>query len=227
VDINNIFWHICQLNNWKKIVEDQYFSIVNSGLINAVEKIFVNFTGNTENEIMFLKDIEHKIEIINFTTKYNDYERPCLHKMLEWSQTNKSNILYIHTKGVSRPKNHHVWLWRKMLEKKLVFQYEDCIKKLIDNDIVSINLINGGFKNQKISNEDHCAHFSGNFWWSKTDYIKTLPRIREDITDLSINKQYWLCERWVMFHYPNLKYYEILSTKHKHYYRRSPELKYL
>lgn len=219
---NNIFWHICQMNNWKNVVEDQYATIINSKLINVIDKIFINFTGTDHKEINFLKDKEPKIEIINFTTKYNDYERPCLHKMLEWSQVNKSNILYIHTKGVSRPKNHNVWLWRKMLEKWLIFEHTECINLLFDNDVVGVNFLDSGLKYQKISNENHCVHFSGNFWWSKTEYIKTLPKIREDISDLSANRQHWLCERWIMVHYPNIKYHEIFSTKYKHFYNMSP-----
>lgn len=221
---NNIFWHVCSLNNWLEVVEDQLKSIVDSGLINKVNNIYVNFVGKTKSDINFLFKKNNKIILINYTDNYTDYERSCLHTLLAWSKNNDSNIMYIHTKGVSRPKNKNVWNWRKLLEEHLIHNHKNCIDKLQDYDIVGGNFIDQGKKEQKILNENHCAHFSGNFWWSKTSYIRTLPKIRPDIIDLSKNNFYWLCERWIMLHYPNNKYYEILSTKHKHYYESSPEL---
>lgn len=215
---NNIFWHVCALNNWSDVIQDQLNTIVDSGLINVVNNIYINFVGNSIHDIDFLIKQNNKINIINYTNKYNDYERSCLHSLLDWSQTNESNILYIHAKGVSKPKNKNIWNWRKLLEEHIIYKYKDCIDKLKEYDVVGMNFLDGGHKNQKILNENHCVHFSGNFWWSKTSYIKTLPKIRPDLIDLSKSQYYWLCERWVMVHYPNNKYYEIFSTSKKHFY---------
>lgn len=223
----NIFWHVCSLNNWLEVVEDQLKSIVDSGLINIIDKIYINFLGNSKHDIDFLTKQCSKIYVVNYTDNYKDYERSCLHCLLDWSQNNESNILYMHTKGVSRPENNNVWNWRKLLEKHLIYNHKNCIDKLQDYDIVGINFLDQGKKEQKILNENHCAHFSGNFWWSKTSYIRILPKIRPDIINLSKNNLYWLCERWIMLHYPSVKYYEILSTEHKKYYKSSPKLKYL
>jgi len=218
----NIFWHICELNNFRDIVIDQYESLYESGLLDNIERVYVCYTGANKENINFLLNKHNKIQLINYTNKYKEYERPCLHKLLEWSQTNESNILYIHTKGVSHPHNHNVWLWRKMLEHYLIRNYKQCINYLNNYDIVGINLTDIGTAD-KLVNENHKMHFSGNFWWSKTSYIRTLPKIREDYTDLSIEHRYWLCERWILYYYPNNKYYEIKKTEHPHYYGSPPE----
>lgn len=220
--MNNIFWNICELNNYKEIVIDQYNSICESGLIYDIRNIYISYTGTNKQNINFLLDKNNKFKLINYTDKYKEYERPCLHKLLEWSQNNESNILYIHAKGVSHPDNKNVWFWRKMLEENTIIKYKQCINYLNEYDVIGINLINIG-TNDKLVNENHKMHFSGNFWWSKTSYIKTLPKIREDYDDLSIQNRYWLCERWILYHYPNVKFYEIAKTQHPHYYDQCPE----
>lgn len=218
---NNIFWHICQLNNWKNIVTDQYDTIQKSGLIEHVDNIFISFIGKNENAINFLLKNNIKFQLINFSQKYIEYERVTLHKLRDWSCNNDSNILYIHTKGISRHKNNNVWLWRKMIEHVLINHYRECIKKLDNYDVISINLCDGG-KDDTIHDEQHKMHFSGNFWWSKTSHIKNLPRIRDDYDNLRINKRYWLCERWIMCNYPNSSYYEIYRSPQTHYYQTLP-----
>lgn len=219
---NNVFWHICGLNNWESIVEDQYSSIVKSKLIDNVDNIYISFSGTDPSLIDGLLKKTIKNRLVNYTNKYNDYERACLHSLLEWSKSNNSNILYIHTKGVSHHRNNNVWLWRQLLEKVVIFNYDACVSKLDSYDVIGTNLIDEGKIQQKILDENHCLHFSGNFWWSKTSHISRLPQIRKDIIDLSERKRYWLCERWILSNYPHCKPYEICSTEYKHFYKQKP-----
>lgn len=214
---NNIFWHICQLNNWKNIVEDQYKSIIESNLLDTIDGIYINLTGNRPQDIDFLLS-NTKIHILRHTNNYNNYERSCLHILLDWSKYNNSNVLYIHTKGVSHSKNNNVWWWRKFLEKVVIFNHLECVSKLEIYDVIGSNLIDEGNSSQKIDKENHCLHFSGNFWWSKTSHIRKLSKIANDVKDLSIDKKYFLCERWIVSNYPECKPYEICSTKRKHFY---------
>lgn len=223
VNVNNIFWHIYGINHWKNIVNEQISSIINTNLIDKINNIYVTFIGNDKNDINWLLNIDKKIILDKFDTNPFHYEKLCLHSLLEWSHHNNSNILYIHAKGVSRPKNKNVQNWRKMMEHFLIGNHQECIQKLNHGyDAIGCLLTNNG-NSAKIKNENHKYHFSGNFWWSKTNYIKTLPPIPD--IDLSIQKNYWLCERWILYHFNTMKIHIMYDNNQKHYYTRSPQFK--
>lgn len=221
-----IFWHICQLNNWLNVVNDQMNIINRSGLYDEVDRINICLLGDNEQALSSLVNSYSKIQIVYYSPDVSEFERPCLHYMLEWSKhlENKTTVLYIHTKGVTRPNypglpmNDNVWSWRKMMEFFLIENYKECLKYIDNNyDVVGCNLINSG--NQlKISEENHCLHFSGNFWWSHSDYIRKLPKIRNDILDLKKDNAYWLCERWILQPHPNARLLEIYSHSNKKAY---------
>lgn len=218
---NNIFWHICGINNWKQIVRDQIATIISSKLISIIDNIYVTYLGQDINDIDWLKQINKKIIIQNYNKNILFYEKLCLDSLFEWSKNNSSNVLYIHAKGVSRPNNHNVWNWRKMMEYFLIDKHEICIEKLNSGyDTVGCLLINAG-TNLKIKDENHKYHYSGNFWWSKTDYIKTLPNIPN--INLSVKNNCWICERWILYHYHNNKHYIMYDNLKKHYYLSSPK----
>jgi hypothetical protein len=57
--------------------------------------------------------------------------------------------------------------WRKFLEWGTIEHWIDCVNHLNDSDVVSCNYAPWPMK-----------HFSGNYWWSKSEYIKKLPDLR-------------------------------------------------
>lgn len=217
----NIFWHICQLNNWQEIIEDQYNTLCQSKILDIVDNVFISFIGKDINSIDFLLSKNSKLSIKIFGSDYTQYERQCLHSLLEWSNDNNSYVMYMHGKGVSYPGNTNVWNWRKMLEHITINNHTKCIEKLSEFDVVGSNVCSVG-SDETINGESHRLHFSGNFWWSKTEHIKTLPKIRNDLHDLRVRNRYWLCERWILCNYPNVKYHEIYRSPLTHYYKFEP-----
>lgn len=216
---NNIFWHICGIGNSEGVVKDQLNLLNQTKLIDIVENIYITYLGNSASDVKWLLDNNSKFILYNHSKNYGLYEKLCLDSLLEWSKNNISNVLYFHTKGVSQPHNPHVWNWRKLLEYFLIDKHQECIKYLEHNDAVGCLLTNGG-KDIKIKDENHKYHFSGNFWWSKTEYIKTLPPIPN--INMSHNKNYWLCERWILYYYHSMKIHLMYDNPKKHYYDSNP-----
>lgn len=218
--MNVVFWHICEMNNWKKVILDQYETLVSSGLMDSIDKCYIVFLGSNIKNISWFLEKNKKLQLMDYSKNLREYERLCLHSMLRWSRINVANILYIHAKGVSRPNtpkhktNDNIWEWRKMMEYFLIEKHEECIEKLKDYDVVGCNLIDMG-NDLRIAQENHKLHFSGNFWWSKTNYIRKLPYIVPSIDDLSKNEAYLLCERWVLSLYPLTKICEIYRYPYK------------
>lgn len=233
--MNVIFWHICGLNNYREIVKSQFNAIKTSGLLDEVDKIYVTYLGEKKSDINFLLCQSNKIILDKYDSFLLHYERLCLHSMHDFSQQNNANILYIHAKGVSTRFNgdpklqDNIKQWRKMMEHFLIYHHKDCIELLEKNDTLGSCLVDCRSNDLVIDGEDHAYHFSGNFWWSKTDYIKTLPRIREDIVgNLASNCAFHLCERWVLQKWPNIKLVQLYKDPHScHFYSDPPSEDYL
>lgn len=223
MEVNNkitIFWHICAINNWVEIVDDQFLTLQRSGLLNDCEEILVTFLGNRKYADCLLKKNE-KIRLKNFHEDIKKYERICINDIGEWSKINDSLVFYFHTKGVSKPEfKENIWKWRKMMEYFLIDGYKSCLEHLQNNDVVGLSLCNVGTE-ASIFGESHKWHFSGNFWWSKTEYIKKLLPVPD--IDMSSGGNYWLCERWILQPWPEVKILEIYKPRFPHYYTIEPE----
>jgi hypothetical protein len=232
--MNVIFWHICGISDYKKVSLEQYKAIESSGLLERVEKVYITYLGNSETDIDFLLQQSDKLVLHVYNSYVRHYERLCLHSLHDFAQENNGNVLYIHSKGVSdrfdlQPLvKKNIQGWREMMEYFLIYQHESCIQLLETYDALGCCISNNTSNNLRIQNEQHSLHFSGNFWWSTCKYIRTLPRIREDITgDLSANCTFHLCERWILQRFPACNYLEVYRHPDiQHFYGSAPELSY-
>ena len=99
---------------------------------------------------------------------------------------------YLHSKGVSklnqRGRINPIKSWRNYMEYFIIDKYNNCIVELnsgVDAVGVKLRPTPKGNPNNTLmfwwgkSNISPIPkHFSGNFWWSKSDYIKKLPDIK-------------------------------------------------
>jgi hypothetical protein len=93
-----------------------------------------------------------------------------------WDSANKEDaiFLYCHSKGVTAPlqylrygdviRYNSYHYWRAFLNWGVLEKWKDCVDILSKADIAGVNFF-----------ETPAPHFSGNFWWSKSSYLKTLP----------------------------------------------------
>lgn len=156
-----IYLHICAINNWREIVQKLFDRIKSSGLYDKIESIRYTLLGDAEclNDEMF-KDL--KFHNIVYSPQLDLYESVTLNKLWYASQEEEFNVLYLHSKGVSyNGKNDLVTKWVEYLTYFNIDCYSDCLKQLEDNDVVGVNISNYIM-----------LHYSGNFWWSKSSYIK-------------------------------------------------------
>ena len=89
------------------------------------------------------------------------------------------NVLYLHSKGVKwNNKKQCISDWVSLLLYFNIKYHEEILNKLDNYDVIGVNL-----------SLENIIHFSGNFWWSKSSYIKTLNK--------EIMKQYCGPEFWI------------------------------
>lgn len=103
-------------------------------------------------------------------------ENHTMRKIWNDSQEKDMIILYLHSKGITSTKKHlesgdaetfkKYHYWRQFLNWGVIENWEKCYGRIKfgDYDIAGVNYL-----------ETPSKHFSGNYWWSKSKYIKTLP----------------------------------------------------
>jgi len=207
-----IYIHICCINNWKNIFFKLYSSIKTSGLYNIIKGIKCNVLSLNNIDLDFFNDLnDSKIEILGIHKNFELYETPTINLLYDHSLKEDFYVLYIHTKGVKHnDKNINVLDWINYLIYFNIQKYDICIKSLIDYDTVGVNLYKG--------DENTPIHYSGNFWWSKSEYIKKLEKC---IYTKYISPEVWLTEKNIG------RYLSLWNSNINHYNERYEEHNYI
>ena len=195
-----IFIHLCNLNNGYEIFMEQYDRIMNSKFYDNIKKIYICYLGEEDKDLNIIKR-NKKIEYIYLSKDIKYYEFLTINKMKEIVDSSNENykILYIHNKGTRKAGNEDVIKsWREMMEYFLIDEGLECINSLEYYDTIGCNIINKNEKNISNVNEDHSYHYSGNFWWSKSEYIKTLNKLIIDENKENREKKRFQCENWLL-----------------------------
>ena len=121
---------------------------------------------------------DHKIRILFHSEDLSLSEVPILNLLIDASQTEDFRVLYLHTKGVTKPDNRNVADWLDYMLYFNVHLYRFALQALEYNDCCGVNY------------QDR--HYSGNFWWSKSEYIRDLDKL-----SLSADRDYLAPEMWL------------------------------
>jgi len=190
----NVFYHIYSIDGVDLIIEEQVDKLIKyKGIFNFFINIDISSGFVIPNYI--LEKIESLTNNITYTSEKR-YEMSTLSMMYKHALENDSYYLYIHTKGSSRIKNvypepsfpyENVENWRRIMEHFCIDNSEICISELENYDLVGCNYV----MTKSISLKVH-SHYSGNFWWSKSEFIRKLPNL-----DLINSSDRFLAEFWI------------------------------
>lgn len=200
-----IYIHVCCINNWKEIFQQLLFDIKESGLYEKITKIRCVVLKETYDDLDILRD--DKIEILGISNNIQVYEQVTLNLLYEHSFVEDFNVLYIHTKGVKHNNtNPCVTDWVKYLTYFNVYKHDLCLTLLRSCDSVGVNL-----------QDNPSLHYSGNFWWSKSEYIQKLDRC---VVTSYNSTEFWLTEKQLGNHVSlwtsNINHYNCRYEKEKY-----------
>ncbi|MEM6504636.1 MAG: class I SAM-dependent methyltransferase [Planctomycetota bacterium] len=167
-----IFYHCHPINDYQARLASTWEKIVDSGLIDKADsfKLIMNGPGNCS--------ISHeKIEMI--TVSQHSNESMSANRIKRFAKKYRGYILYLHSKGVTKPEQTNIRSWVDCMEYFLIEKHDECIKALESYKACGI------FPRKHFNDE---PHFSGNFWWARNNYLATLPDC--DTGD------YHGCEKW-------------------------------
>lgn len=152
-----------------------------------------------------------KIRDVRDVIEHNIYEGQTLKLLHEESANGDYDICYIQNKGAISGFTAMVANWRDLLNHYIINEWSTCVKHLRDYDLV-------GIADRNCSN----IMLSGNFWWAKSEYIRTLANpINSNIYMQDENFHPWgpsyryAFEHWVAKGNPKL--YHVVQTHVDHY----------
>ena len=163
-----IFMHANDLPGAHELMSEQLTRLNEHDLFDAAETIFLCTNGNEQNfaGAQVALGTYRNIRLWHTSNRTDLWEYPTLELVKRNCEAadEEYNIFYFHLKGLSRLGNQNVTDWRKFMEYWMIDRWQECVEKLENGyDLVGTNII-----------EQPWLHSSGNFWWSKSSYIKTL-----------------------------------------------------
>jgi hypothetical protein len=229
-----VFWHVNELGGWREVADQQWRLLLSSGLYDAAKEVHVCCNGQpwtfTDWFNTKLPDLqENKVKLISVCNHAAFHEWPTLNYMHDQCKQSTSNFLvcYIHLKGLLRYGDPNVADWREFMNWGAIERWQDNVTALADHDCAGTNW-----------NTEPWPHFSGNFWWARSDYIKKLDplmhpedKLNRQITQFKPHptEPHWRFdnEAWIGSKDPNYK--EIarsLDPGERHYRERYPRSLY-
>lgn len=206
-----LFIH-CGMNgaNYIPIMEELFNMVENSGMKNEIDLI-VSTVGSPvqdhpwfESEFNYSEVSKGEFHTLGFIKDYAD------------STDDKIPIGYVHTKGVFNGNdNPCISDWRKYMGYFVIEKMNDCINAVSSSyDVAGVDW-----------HIKPNLHFSGNFWWSNTQYIKSLPQIDPpnfSVVDCPSHRH--LAEFWVGYGNPKVKCFHQsgIDVYQRHLHRYEP-----
>lgn len=180
-----VFFHVATIGNYQEIFDEIYSKIHKSNLFDEIDLLNICIVGNGE---LHYKENKKIMIYKNSNLEEGEFFTLEILKLFSNSSPQKCKILYIHTKGVTTPNNDCIVDWRKYMSYFNINLYKNCLDALEFYDSCGVDLV-----------FEPTIHYSGNFWWANSDYIKKLPSIDEirypkiaPILSIRHNCEFWI-----------------------------------
>ena len=172
------YMHVPELPGWQTMFADMLVKMDESGLLEGADEINLCLNGVLSNMEMFLLPLiqsSGKIRIRHVAGDASKHEWPTINCIRDDALADNENehvIGYAHLKGLSRPVTKPITDWRNMLVYWTIEQWRE-----------SIAVLEQGYETVGINWADRpYPHYSGNFWWAQSNYIRRLRKVQDPAT---------------------------------------------
>jgi hypothetical protein len=174
-----IFYHVGQVNNWMDICNEQMALLDESGLLEAADFLHIGING----PFLMKSDVEKIKPVLNDESNWLE-ETPTMRSLLKFAEENDGyKILYMHTKGVTHYGDGAA-SWRRLMQYFCIEKWEEAISHLPEYDAVGTNYVEEHYWGRK-------PHFSGGFWWTTSEHVRTLDHTYLD-SELRYDREFWI-----------------------------------
>lgn len=158
-----LFLHIATFGEYQRICDELIYDMFYSGLLDVADELNVCIVGDGALTVLDLDKIKsHRIGNIH------EFEFPTLQLIEDAINQSDDNIkiLYCNGLGVTNDSEFKK-SWRGYLTYFNINKHKECIEALDNHDTCGVDW-----------RTDPVPHYSGNFWWANSKYLKTLPKIQ-------------------------------------------------
>ena len=182
------FYHVYADGDWFTPAVEHVEELVMSGLIDNLDDMFLGIVGTSANR----EKVKFELPGVVVAEADEGWEQVTLKEVHNYAQDNDAAIFYAHTKG-AWSKSQLATDWRVSMTHDTVTRWQECVAGLRDHDAA------GAFwlKSVEPEHNEHDFFFAGNFWWGRSDYIRTLSPV-------SVSNRYQ-AEGWVGLRQPRVK----------------------
>lgn len=213
------FWHLLLINHYEEVIREQLNCILDSGLYDAVENIYIGALGENK-EFAILIDILRKYPkfiISEYSRSIDLFEFHTLHLLKEFADTETESyyLFYFHSKGISFSKKqnevayHGGGRWRKFMNQYTLTKWRDNVEQL-----------DFGYETcgtQLRPNREWKEHYSGNFFWAKSEYVKLLKPIYSLNLKDRFQAEFYICSAHPIAATLSQEFYDYYSPKQPEY----------
>lgn len=161
-----------------QIMAEQMAALKKSGLLDEADEFHIGINGDREDlqiAKLFVPCSQAKFTVHGTGATS---EIPTLNTLIRWLPGHDDwAVLYHHCKGVTHPNEPLYAVWRKRMEKAVVWGWRDCITQL-ENGVDACGC--HWLTPEKFPTlVKRVPFFGGTFWWATAKFLKTLPRLPE------------------------------------------------
>ena len=181
--------HVCQIGQWQKSFDMIMSSVKSSGLYDASHEIRVGVVNNVVGIIDDKRFHDPKIVLVA-NGPASDYERTTLLHMRNYPESDPCcQYWYVHTKGIrffdspDEDQKKCVISWINLMIHWNIVYWREASERLKSHDTYGCDYTS-----------NPVPHYSGNFWWANSHYIRTLSH---EIGGCYCDPEFWLLRREV------------------------------
>lgn len=178
----------CNRDNTIRLYCEQMDTMNFLGLRDTAQHLTVGVSGSEE-DFGMAQSIVAWPNIHFLHNKTGVGELPTMKCMQDWCKKHPGfAVLYFHTKGAIHNGNPVYELWRRCMEKAVLYKWRSCVEDL------SLRKLDSAGAHWLRPNQypiiGRTPYWGGNFWWATSDFLNTLPPI--DVTLSRYEAEVWI-----------------------------------
>lgn len=140
------------------------------------------------------QELNIQVHIIHTSTNFKEYEHKALTYLDENARKHEGISIYLHTKGVSQPKNKFKFRWREYIHIHFLRHWKKMATQLFASNFNTCGaLFLRDTENYCLTLNKPFEYFAGNIWMAKNSYIRSLVEYKKYITE----SDRYLAESWI------------------------------
>jgi hypothetical protein len=165
------FYHVYADGVWQEPALDHLEALVRSGLLDRLDEMYLGIVGRPE----LRKQVRHRLPGVVVAESDTGWEQVTLRELHGYALNETANVFYAHTKGASS-QTPLAEGWRVSMTHDTVTRWRECVEGLERSDAA------GPFwlKSQDPLHAGHDHFFAGNYWYARSEYLRTLPTVENE-----------------------------------------------